>query len=148
MKRFMLALALASLLAGCGGSGEVKAPLTIEESLTQQVRLEQAKNSALEQVVQATTFGRSQVHGAPLDAKHLPVNHRIRDLPVRGVHDAAESRSRDAHLPRGLLLVAAVEVGEPDRLELVQGHDDLLEFAQRYAGRLEAREDRSTGDTA
>ena len=53
MKRLILTLGLVSLLAGCGGSGDVKTPLTIEETLTQQVRLEQAKNSALQQVLQA-----------------------------------------------------------------------------------------------
>ena len=55
MKRFVFALGLAALLAGCGGAGGGGAPvpLTLEESLTRQVQLEQAKNSALQQVVQA-----------------------------------------------------------------------------------------------
>lgn len=56
---------------------------------------------------------------------------------MRGLEDPAESRTGYRHARSGLLLIESLKVGETQRLELVEGEDDLVEVASRQTGGLE-----------
>jgi SAM-dependent methyltransferase len=104
--------------------------------------------SGSSRVVHPAAAVRAEVHGTALDAERLAVDQCVGDLSVRRFDDAAESRARDPHASGGLLVVQALEISQAQRLELVEGHDDLLETAQGNPGGLEHRRARAAADVA
>ena len=70
------------------------------------------------------------------------------DLAVGGRKDTAEGRARNAHPLRGLFLVQPFQIGQPDRLELVEREDDPVQFVDRNSRGMEHGRDRSPGNPA
>ena len=71
------------------------------------------------------------------DEDRLAADQRLGDLGAATLEDAADSLSRDAHRRGRLFVAEALEVDEANRLELVDGQVQLLEFASRNACGLE-----------
>jgi hypothetical protein len=90
----------------------------------------------------------SEMNGTALHPEGLSVYQGVRDFAVGRLDDPAERRPRHAHRLGGLLLVVALEVREPDRLELIERHDDLFELVHGDADRLEDRNGRPAGHPA
>jgi len=55
-----------------------------------------------------------------VDSESFPVDKNIGYLPVGRLDDSAERLSRNVHLGGGLLLIQPFEVGQTDRLILVE----------------------------
>ena len=85
-------------------------------------------------------------HGSTTDPQGVPVNERSGHLPARRLDDPGEGGPGNLHARRGLFLVEALEVGEPQGLELVERQLDLFELRHRHTGRLEVGVSGRTGD--
>jgi hypothetical protein len=55
------------------------------------------------------------------DAQGFSVDQGIGDLLVSRFEDSAERLSRDTHFLRGVGLIQSLKIGQPDRLELIDG---------------------------
>jgi len=85
---------------------------------------------------------------AAADAERQPAAQGAGDLVAGALDDPAEGRAGYVHPLRGLILVEPLEVGEPERLELVECQPYQLKSACPYPGGLEDRDVRSAGDAA
>jgi hypothetical protein len=87
-------------------------------------------------------------HGAAPDAQGPPLDERFGHLAPGGLDDPRECRARDPHPAGGLILVQALEIRQPQGLELVDAQRDLLESTQRDAGGLEVADPRGSDHPA
>ena len=62
-----------------------------------------------------------------MDPQGQAVDQALRRLAAGGFQNVAERLTGDAHPIRGLHVIQAFEVGQPESLELVQGESDILE---------------------
>ncbi len=77
-------------------------------------------------------------HDRPsLENEHTGLKQGARDLLSGAGDDAAERRPGDTHALRGLFVIQAEQVGQAERLHLVETELDGLEPATGHAGRLE-----------
>ena len=61
---------------------------------------------------------------------------RIGNFAVGGINDPTESCTGDAHLLGRLLLVEPVKVSQSQGLELIEGHNNLVQLNERAPKRL------------
>ena len=78
-------------------------------------------------VVVGAATARTAPHLPAFDNQHLAVDKNIGDLAPSGLDDATERRARHLHAGGCLFLVEPLKIREPERFELVQGHDNLFE---------------------
>lgn len=74
---------------------------------------------------------------AALDAQRFAVQEGVGHFFAGAFDDARERRPRNLHLLGCLLLIQAVEIGQPQRLQFVERQHHFFQRAQRCAGRLE-----------
>jgi hypothetical protein len=72
-----------------------------------------------------------------LDSQRFPFHERFRHFPAGRFHNPSERGARNLHAHRRLILVHPLLVGQAQRFHFVHGQDDLLEFLERDAARLE-----------
>ncbi len=68
------------------------------------------------------------------------MNKGVRHFPPGQLDNTREGRTGNLHLLRGLLLIEAVEVRQPQGLQFVQRKDHFLQQADRNSGRLEVND--------
>jgi hypothetical protein len=76
----------------------------------------------------------------PFYSEILAVHQSLRHLLARRLDDPAESLSGDSHLLGRLLLIHALKVSEPDRLQLVHREQNVISMTPMPAVRSEATE--------
>jgi hypothetical protein len=76
-------------------------------------------------------------HGAAFQTERLAVNESIRHFPPGFLDDPRESRPRNLHLFRRLLLIQPLQVGQTQRFDLIESQRYLFESARRNTRRLE-----------
>lgn len=99
-------------------------------------------------VVEAAASPSADFDLPALDPKGLAVKQGVGRFAVGGFKNPAEGRAGDGHPFGRLLLVETFEIGQTERLELVEAHDHFFELAERNAGRLEDRGRGAAGDAA
>jgi hypothetical protein len=85
---------------------------------------------------------------AAADQDGLAGDQRFGHLGARAFQDAAHCLTGDPHHLSRLFVAQALEIDEPNRLELVDRQPELLELSGRHTCRLEEREARYTCDCA
>jgi len=83
-----------------------------------------------------------------LDAKSHAMNQGARYFAPRGLHNAAKSLAGHIHLPRRLILIHSLGVGQAQSLELIQLQHHFVQIPARHARRLEQAAPRRPGDVA
>jgi hypothetical protein len=99
-------------------------------------------------VMEAAASPLSDFDGSALDPKGLAVKQGVGRFAVGGFENPAEGRAGNRHPFGRVFLVKALEIGQAEGFELIQGHDDLFELAARHAGGLENRGRGAAGDAA
>jgi len=83
-----------------------------------------------------------------VDPQRVPAHECAGDLHAGAADDPVESLARYAHADRGLGMEQILDVGEAEGFQLIGGEDNLGEFVERDARRLEVVAGRMVGDAA
>lgn len=73
----------------------------------------------------------------PFDPQRHALHQCLGHLPSGLGHDPAESLARYVHPLGGLFLIQPLQIGESNRLYLIDPEDDLTESRYRHSGGLE-----------
>ena len=78
----------------------------------------------------------------------MAAHQRSGDLHAGAADNAVEGLPRHPHAHRGLGVKQILDVGETEGFQLIGGENDLGQFVERDARRLEVVARRTVGDTA